>query len=654
MKVRLYDGEDFSDGVASIQISVTAGNATPTFTTSAFTYSPGISENGALLVTYNDLLSYTGAADADGDIVRFKVTSLTTGSLTINGTNYTTSASVAAAAQQIGPGQTFVWRPAADVNGVQGAFGIKLTDTVAESAEVAVSVTVSALNSAPTIANTTATIYGAARYTTSANPFVISYSTLTSALGVTDVENDALTFTVTQWLGGQSIGYSSASNCSSVTANFPSTVATSSGSTYLCWTPPAATVGTISAFRVQVSDASGAISGQTALVSVNITGSDSNPSYLSGCYQSSAATTVACGTSGAFQGNGSFLQTFDVNRGGSGYVEWSYDRIKALTGAQDIDSRPIQFVITYINSSMLNASSTLQKVGYGNVSSYGSGTGSPAPTAGQLIGPGETLRYQISSTLAVSNDTTYDLVGFKIYDGNANLGSITERRIKVTPRSGGGQNPTLNFSAPIPVYAAVNGTVGPIQGSTWYRLTYDEIRLYLDAYDIDDPGWNLMTLRITGGGTGTLATNVTNMGRDLSSNCTNVQTITNGSSGGAGTYSDLSSGNAICFQISAAAATTLNTSVSGVYSNYQHTTSQLWQWYDTKRLGSSSDPPRRIELKLRSQVDFRALTSKSKPPIIMASIAVRIFTQIFLMLAFSHHKSGEFLKPRDHFSGPFF
>jgi hypothetical protein len=572
MKVRLYDGEDFSDGVASIQISVTAGNATPTFTTSAFTYSPGIGENDALLVKYDDLVAYTGAADADGDVVKFKVSWLSSGSLTIGGTNYT-SAGAIGAEPSIGPGQTFVWKPAANTNGTLAAFKVKLTDTVADSTEVTASVIVSDINQAPTIANTAITITGATRYTSSANPFAISYATLSTALGLSDPDIVGnYTITVTNWLGGQGIGSSSVSNCSSSVTYFPSSVSMNSGSTYFCWIPPAAVTGTYAAFRVSVADNNNALSGQTALVSINITGSDSVPSYLSGCYANTTLNSAACTTTGEFGKDGTYFSTFDINKTGAGagtYIDLSYERLKALTGARDIDSAPIQFVVTYVNGSMLDASSTLIKLGTGSMTAY-TGTGTPAPAATQLIGPGETMRYSLGSSLGSSLGigSTYDLLGIKLYDGNSITG-ITEKRIKVITRNGATQVPTVNFSAPIPLYSTAGGTAGAIQATTYYRLTYAELRNYIDAYDLDDQTWSTSTLRVVGGGTyltGTttngMFTNVVAMYRDSSTNCSSLLAITNGtnSTAGASSYSELISGNAICFQVNSTATTSLNAS----------------------------------------------------------------------------------------------
>ncbi|NBX18343.1 MAG: hypothetical protein EBR09_13350 [Proteobacteria bacterium] len=581
MKVRLFDGQDWSDSVASIYVTVTAGNNTPTYTTSPITFSPGINENGALLVKYSDLLGYTGAADADGDLVKFKVSYLNSGSVTVNGTTYSTQNAAIGAEPSIGVGEAFVWKPSADANGTLAAFRVKLTDTVNDSAEIQANVIVSAINSAPTLGNTSFTITGATRYTTTANPFPIAYSTLIGAsyLNPSDPDIGAgnYTITVTNLLGGQKLSVTSSANptCASITgATWPSTVSITSGE-FLCWTPPASTTGTVQAFRVQVADPSGALSGQTALVSVNITGSDTAPSFQSGCYGGTTANSSACASTGAFMADATYYSTFDINKSGSGSgtsLTLTYERLKALSGSKDIDSAPIQFVVTYINSGMLDATSTLVKNGSGTLTVY-TGTLPTAPITSDLIGPGEYVTYTLGSTKGstLTAGTVQDVFGFKLYDGSNIV--ATEKRIKVVPRAAAAQVPTVNFSAPIPLYAPVGGSTGLLVTGQYYRLTYEELRLYIDAYDLDDPNWNASTLRVVGGGTwlynGTITsglfTNVSAMYRDNSSNCSSLLSITNGVSNAAGlnNYSEFNAGNAICFQINSAALTNLNN-----YSSY--------------------------------------------------------------------------------------
>ncbi|MEY4065130.1 MAG: hypothetical protein RIR26_1338, partial [Pseudomonadota bacterium] len=484
MKVRIFDGQDFSDSVASINITVTAANSAPTASASSFNYMPGIDENGGLLVKYDDVMGYSGASDADGDLIRFKVVRLTSGTITWNGTTYTT-AGLLSTPFTVGPGQTFIWRPSANANGTISAFGITLTDGMADSTEIAVTVTVSSINSAPTVAYTQPVLEGAPYYTFGANPFAISYDTLVTNLGVTDVETGTtgLTFAVSEWLGGQAIGSSTSSNCSSNVTPYtaPLSVSTNSSSTYLCWTPPAGTSGVVTAFRLQVSDPSGAISGQSALVSINIDpGNNVAPSFLSGCRAATSATNVTCSTSNVFGSPSSSV--WDIRRSNGATVTWTYDQLKALSGVTDPDSSVLYFVVTSISSTLVTGSASFQKAGT-NMSAYTTGT--PATTS--LIGVGESVVYSTRSTIGTAG-STYQLFTFKAYDGLAL--SATSLPISVKMQSATGLAPTFTHSAPIALTSITAGD--------WNEIPYADVRDTLDAYDIDDLSYANLSFLISG------------------------------------------------------------------------------------------------------------------------------------------------------------
>jgi hypothetical protein len=483
MKVRLFDGQDWSNTVASINITVTAGNSTPTYTASSFTYSPGIDENGALLVRYDDLISYTGAADADGDVIRIKVVRLNSGSITVNGTTYSTVGAIGAA-PSIGPGQTFIWRPATNAFGTPSAFGIVLTDTVADSAEITASVTVSSVNTAPTLANASGTISGAARYTYNMTPFAISYSTIQSALGITDAESEVITLQISSWVGGQRVGSFSSSGCTSPTYYDGSntiTVTSTNGHNF-CWIPPDGVTGVVDAFRVQVSDASGAIAGQTGLIKVNITtGSNAAPSVVSGCkIASTNDTTVTCGGSIAF-GSATAAETpvWSVVKAG-GTLSWTYDYLKSLSGVRDTDTSSVSFVITGINTNLTTPTSASLQKNSVNVTTY-PGSGTPATTA--LIGPGEKITFNSSNNISSTYDNDTYLFKIKAYDGAA---LSAEMWIKVSlVASSTDQPPNFRFAAPMimPTATAVSGTA--------MVFSYATIRAHLDANDVNEAAGDL-------------------------------------------------------------------------------------------------------------------------------------------------------------------
>ncbi|NBO39588.1 hypothetical protein EBU99_13500 [bacterium] len=470
MKVRVFDGMDWSETAASISITVTSANSTPTATVGSFTYSPGISEDGGLLVTYDDLVGYTGASDADGDVVKFKVSYLRTGTAIISGTTYSVAGAIAGE-PVIGPGQTFIWKPAANATGTPQAFDIKLTDTANDSAAMTASVTVSSVNDAPTIAYETPTITGATRYATGNNPFVISYSMLGTALGAADTEGDTITYTIVDWLGGQGIGSSASSTCASSVTYYPSAVSTNSASTYLCWIPPAGTTGDVTAFRVQVSDSNGAIGGKIATVKVNVTGNSIVPSFLSGCFAASQTTanTFTCLTQNIF---GTTVSAFPINKATAQSFSFSYDYLATLAGVYDTDSSPVSFVITGLSSTIINANATLRKSGV-NVTTYASGT--PATTA--LLGPGETLTYATTSSLTTTGSNL--LFTFKAWDGaQVSSSAINVNANILNVASGNLGAPAFVYSAPIPLSS--------IATSAWTEIPYSTIRQYVDAYDPDE------------------------------------------------------------------------------------------------------------------------------------------------------------------------
>jgi hypothetical protein len=480
MKVRMFDGMDWSETTANINITVTSANATPTATVGSFTYSPGISEDGGLLVTYDDLVGYTGAADADGDVVKFKVSYLRTGTAIISGTTYTTAGAIAGE-PVIGPGQTFIWRPASHASGTLQAFDIKLTDTTNDSTALTASVIVSNINDAPTIAYQTPTITGATRYAVGNNPFVISYSMLQTALGAADTESNTITYTITDWRGGQGIGSSTSSTCASGITYYPSAVATSSASTYLCWIPPAGTVGDVTAFRVQVSDSNGAIGGQIATVKINVTGNSLVPSFLSGCFAASQTTanSFTCLTQNIF---GTTVSAIPINKFSAQSFNFSYDYLATLSGVYDTDSSPVSFVITGLSGTIINANATLRKSGV-NVTTYSSGT--PATTA--LLGPGETITYATTSSLTTTGSNL--LFTFKAWDGAQVSGSAINVNANILNVSSGNVGaPAFVFSAPIPLSSVAT--------SAWTEIPYATIRQYVDAHDPDDTARTNMIFKL--------------------------------------------------------------------------------------------------------------------------------------------------------------
>src|SRR5438552_3333565 len=83
-------------------------------------------------------------------------------------------------------GENWVWTPATNANGTLSAFTIKgYNGTVASASALRVSVSVAAVNDAPTL-TTVSTLAGATEDT----PFTISYATLAAAADEADVDGE--------------------------------------------------------------------------------------------------------------------------------------------------------------------------------------------------------------------------------------------------------------------------------------------------------------------------------------------------------------------------------------------------------------------------------------------------------------------------------
>ena len=117
-------------------------NTAPTLT-SISTLS-GATEDTAYTISYDTLKAASNAADADSDPISFRVESITTGTLTKNGTAVTPRTTTLAT------GDNLVWTPAANANGELNAFTVKAYDGKdVSTTEEQVKVNVAAVNDAP-------------------------------------------------------------------------------------------------------------------------------------------------------------------------------------------------------------------------------------------------------------------------------------------------------------------------------------------------------------------------------------------------------------------------------------------------------------------------------------------------------------------------
>jgi len=454
MSVRIFDGTDFSYTTANIVVPVSAGNTKPTYTaTSFFTLgvdggTAGTSENGALQILYSTLQTLSGATDADGDVVRFKIPSVTTGKLTVGNTEYTSASNTSAIL--LSPGDRVVWAPDANTQGNLNAFTIRATDGTADAdTTLTVKVAVSDVNQPPTIANTSVTITGGNRNVVKE----ITYSALKTALGASDPEddNDAnaatnLQFYVEDLVSGQKLTVGNSGVVSTVSYFTQRTVSTTES---FYWDPPENATGTFEAFIVTAVDSTNNSSLTSAKVSVEITGTNQTPAYT----------------------NATASFSYTVNRGGTqlwsnGTVASAVD-LKTLTGAYDPDTSLVSFVVTYVNPNLNAVIGTLKK-GTTNITAY-AGTG--AVSTSSILTFGERIDLVVDTNAATG---TYDLFKVKAFDGVA-LGA--ERTISLTVAAGGTNAvPTINT----PVEFIYTSGAAP-----WY-ITYANLRANSGAADAEE------------------------------------------------------------------------------------------------------------------------------------------------------------------------
>ena len=220
-------------GSASIAISITTINVAPTLTT--ISTLPGATEDTPFTIDYATLLAASDAADGDGDPILFRVEAVSTGTLTKGGI------AVIPGTTTLGTGESLVWTPDTDVNGVLDAFTVVASDGLLDSGTpVQVTVDVAPANDAPTLT----TIDTFAFATLQDQPFNITYATLLAASDAADVDGDTILFQI------QSV--QSGTLTKDGDAVVPGTTTLGPGET-LVWTPTGI-YGTLNAFRVRAYD----------------------------------------------------------------------------------------------------------------------------------------------------------------------------------------------------------------------------------------------------------------------------------------------------------------------------------------------------------------------------------------------------------------
>jgi hypothetical protein len=318
------DGSLASAAAVPVKVDVAAVNDTPTLTT-IDTFAGGV-EDTDYTISYADLLAASDAADVDGDPISFRVEAVSSGTLTKGGVPVTAGSTTLSA------GESLVWHPAANANGVLDAFTVAAWDGVTASPAVQVTVDVASENDSPTV-STIDTLTGA----TEDADFTITYAALLAASDAVDVDGDAISFQVQAVSTG-----TLTKNGVPVTAG----VTTLEPGESLVWHPAAGAAGVLDAFTVTASDGT-ASSGSAVQVRVDVTAVNDGPT----------------------------LTNIDTLTGAAEDAEFtiSYSDLLAASDAADQDGDPISFRVDAVSSG------TLTKDGV------------PVTAGVTLVGPGESL-----------------------------------------------------------------------------------------------------------------------------------------------------------------------------------------------------------------------------------------------------------------------
>jgi VCBS repeat-containing protein len=124
LKVTASDGTSSTYGVFSVAFV----NVNDTPTLSAFSALAGAVEDTAFTITYAALLAASNATDVENDVISFRIESVTSGTLTKGGV------AVVAGTTMLAVGESLVWTPSAQSNGLLNAFMVKAGDGTTFSA----------------------------------------------------------------------------------------------------------------------------------------------------------------------------------------------------------------------------------------------------------------------------------------------------------------------------------------------------------------------------------------------------------------------------------------------------------------------------------------------------------------------------------------
>ena len=421
MKVRAFDGKDFSVTTAEVRITVTGENTEPEIVITNVvlgktgTGTVGTSQNVPLVISYDTLLAQTQARDADQTPVRFQIVRLDNGSVLVAGKTYNSTAELNPPAV-VGPGEKFTWTPSNAASGLDPnavlAFGVKAYDMNKSSTDVAdVRVNVTTVNQPPTL-NQEFTFAGVQR---NAEYFEVSFETLAEELNVQDPEDvtgtdySKVKFRVEQILGGQGLKVGNAFNTALIVDSVNNLFIPGQK---LYWTPPANTTGIFDAFTVTVLDNNSLPSSTTGKVKMNVSGDNKKPTMAATANQTPSQTSTATLIYSTLPSQVTENTPFLI----------SYNTLKTIFDLKDVDSPLVTFVITSIGNGSFKKSNT-------SLVSF-PGAGVSAPPANAVLAPGESMLYYPQSGLS---GTGNEVLRVMAYDGATYSASTGVMSVNIAP-----------------------------------------------------------------------------------------------------------------------------------------------------------------------------------------------------------------------------
>lgn len=244
--------------VNSVTVRVNLANTPPTLT-SVSTLTGGV-PGTPYSISYAALLAAANEADANGDSVTFRIGAVSAGTLQIRTGSGPLSA--ATAGTSVGPGQTLVWTPPANANGVSPAFTVVAFDgTDPSTTPVQVSI-----DFPPRL-----TTVGLLPADVNAIPFPISHAQLLAASDASDIGHPTVSFRIEAISSG-----TLTKNGIPVT---PGTTLLGTGESVV-WTSASSTPNTYPAFTIVAVDDNGLASAPPVQVSVRVI-NDSPPTLTS-------------------------------------------------------------------------------------------------------------------------------------------------------------------------------------------------------------------------------------------------------------------------------------------------------------------------------------------------------------------------------------